>query len=52
MGFYNYPYYFAEAKEVDIIVADFIIDVCSKPRLPPILSEYVQLFELPAYVTG
>ena len=34
MAFYDYLYYFIEAKEVDIIVGDFNIDACSKSRLP------------------
>ena len=49
MTFYDYLYYFIEAKEVDIIDGDFNFDACSKSRLPQILSEYVQLVEVPTH---
>ena len=49
--FYDYLYYFIEAKEVDMIVGDFNIDACSKSILPQILSEYVQLVEFPTHIT-
>ena len=52
MTFYDYLYYFIEAKEVDIIVGDFNIDACSKSRLPQILSEYAQLVEFPTHIAG
>ena len=50
--FYDYLYYFIEAKEVDIIVGDFNIDACRKSRLPQILSEYIQLVEFPTHIAG
>ena len=50
--FYDYLYYFVEAKEVDIVVGDFNIDACSKSRLPQILSEYAQLIEFPTHIAG
>ena len=43
MTFYDYLYYFIEAKEMDIIVGGFNIEACSKSRFPQILSEYVHL---------
>ena len=49
MIFYDYLYYFTEAKEVDIIVCDFNIDTCSKSRLSQILSKYIQLVEFPTH---
>ena len=52
MAFYDYLYYFIEAKEVDIIVGDFNIDACSKSRLPQILSEYVELTEFTTHIAG
>ena len=52
MSFYDYLYYFVEAKDVDIIVGDFNIDACSKSRLSQILSEYVQLIEFPTHKAG
>ena len=50
MTCYDYLYYFIEAIDVDIIVADFNIDACSKTRGPKMLSEYVQLVECPTHV--
>ena len=52
MTFYDFLYYFIEAKDVDIIVGDFNIDACSKSRLSQILSEYVQLVEFPTHIAG
>ena len=52
MTFYDYLYYFIEAKEVDIFVGDFNIDACSKSRLPQMLSEYAQLVEFPTHIAG
>ena len=52
MTFYDYLYYFIEAKEVDIMVGDFNIDACSKSRLPQILLEYVELIEFPTHIAG
>ena len=51
MTFYDYLYYFIEAK-VDIIVGNFNIDACSKSRLSQILSEYIQLVEFPTHRAG
>ena len=50
MAFYDYLYYFIEAKEVDVIVGDFNIYACGKSRLPQLLSEYVQLVEFPTHI--
>ena len=50
MTFYDYLYYFIEAKEVDIIVGDLNIDACSKSKLPQILSKYVQLVEFLTHI--
>ena len=52
MTFYDYLYYFIEAKKVDVIVCDCNIDACSKSRLPQILSEYVQLVEFSTHTAG
>ena len=52
MTFYDYLYYFIEAIDVDIIVADFNIDACSKTRWPKMLSEYVQLVKCPTHVAA
>ena len=50
MTFYDYLYYFTEAKDVDIVVGDFNIDAYSKSRLSQILSEYIQLVEFPTQI--
>ena len=50
MTFYDYLFYFIEAKDVDIVVGDFNIDAYSKSRLSQILSEYVQLVEFPTQI--
>ena len=50
MTFYDFLYYFIEAKDVDVIVVDFNIDACSKSRLSQILSGYVQLVEFPTHI--
>ena len=50
MTFYDYLYYFIEAKDVDIVVGDFNIDAYSKSRLSQILSEYIQLVEFPTQI--
>ena len=52
LTFYDYLYYFIEAKDVDIVVGDFNIDAYSKSRLSQILSEYVQLVEFPIQIAG
>ena len=52
MTFYDYLYYFIEAKDVDIIVGDFNMDACSKSRLSQILSEYVQLVKFSTHIAG
>ena len=52
MTFYDYLYYFIEAKDVDIIVGDFNMDACSKSRLSQILSEHVQLVKFSTHIAG